>query len=222
MEFLKLWSLITIVSPIILLTGVVIGVKNFTQLSNSYKVIVCYLGIALIVDLLFRYLGLYSHFKYNLFIIPIFGLLELAVFSTLYYRYILKSKSVPLFLLIILMHLLIIGEIVFVNKLFHQKSFQSFGKVIADSSIIFFCLLYYWQVFKGKIAIHSDISFLNATVIVYYSINVIIFLCVNFLVNENVRIVTAFWIINLISVTLFYIILIYLIWQDGKIRKTSR
>jgi hypothetical protein len=216
------YNLISPTTPIVLLIGILVGIFNFRHFSKGFRVIFAYLVMALIIDLLSRYFGYYSHLKYNLFLHPIYGFLELVFFSTLYYKYILHSKSIPLLLFIIFMLLLIVFEFVFVNKLFDQKSFQSFGRVIADLSIISFCLLYYWEVFKGRVAMRPDISFLNATAIIYYSINLIIFLFINFLVNESLRIVNVFWMVNLISVISFYLVLIWLIWQDGKIRKILR
>jgi hypothetical protein len=219
MDLPQFWNLIFLTSPIVLLIGIFIGIFIYGHLSKGFRVIVYYLVICLITDLISRYFGSYSHLKFNLFLIPIFGFLELVVFSTLYYKYILQSKSIPLLLFMILMLLLIVFEFVFADKLFNQKSFWSFGKVIADLSIISFCLLYYWEVFKGEIEVRDDISFLNATVIVYYSINMILYLFINFLVNENLRIVNVFWMVNLISMISFYLVLIWLIWQDGKTRK---
>lgn len=215
----QLWNLIAIISPVILLIGVIVGILCHKQLNSCYRLIVVYLAICLVTDLFYRFLGYYSHLKYNLFLIPIFGFLELVVFSILYYKHILQNKSKPLLLFIGTMLLLILSEIAFASKLFHQETFHSFGKVIADGSIVFFCLIYCWKVVKGQISIHSEYYFLNAVVFIYYSVNLFIFLAVNFLVNAKLNFVIFFWAVNLISMVLFYLILIYLIWQNGKTRK---
>lgn len=215
----QLWSLISAISPVVLLTGVIAGITYFKQLKASYRLVVIYLAICLVTDLLYRFLGYYSHLKYNLFLIPIFGFLELVVFSILYYRYIFLNKNKSLLLLMAAMLLLILSEIVFVSELFHRETFHSYGKVIADASIVYFCLLYYWKVFKGQIPVNSEYNLLNAVVFAYYSVNLFIFLPVNFLVNAKLTFVIFFWAVNLISMVLFYLLLIYLIWQNGKTRK---
>jgi len=218
----QLWDIISFASPVVLLVGIIVGLLNFSRLNASYRIIVVYLTICFVTDLLYRYLGIYSHLKYNLFLIPIFGFLELVVFSILYYRHILQNKSNSLMLFIGTMLLLILSEIAFATKLFHRETFHSYGKVIADASVVFFCLLYYWKVFKGQIPINSEYTLLNAAIFVYYSVNLFIFLSVNFLVNAKLNFVVFFWVVNLISMVLFYLILIYLIWQNGRIRRIMR
>ena len=218
----QLWNLIAAISPVVLLMGVIVGILYFKQLNAYYRLVVVYLAICLVIDLFCRFWGYYSHLKYNLFMIPIFGFLELSVFSVLYYKYILLNKSKPLLIFIIAMLLLILYEIVSTLKLSHKEAFHSSGKVIADASIVFFCLLYYWKIFKGQISIHSEYNLLNAVIFGYYSINLFIFLPVNFLVNAKLNFVIFFWAVNLISMVLFYLILIYLIWQNGKTRKITQ
>jgi len=216
----QLWNIVSFVSPIVLLIGIIVGLLYFSQLNTTYRLITAYLSICLVMDILCRYLGAYSHLKYNLFMIPIFGFLELFIFSFLYYSKILRSNSKPLLLFIATMHLLILIEIVFALKSFHKESFQSYGKVIADAAILYFCLLYYWKVVKGQIPLDSEYNILTALIFIYYSVNLFIFLAVNFLVNEKISVVIFFWAVNLISLVLFYLALIYLIWQNGKIPKS--
>lgn len=178
--------------------------------------------MSLIMDLISRYLGYYSIFKNNLFLIPVFGFLELAIISTLYYKYILKIKSVPLLLFIVTMLLIILYEIIIAPILPYRKYFFSIGKIIADVSVIFFCMYYYWRVFKWQIPIKSQYNLMNAAIFIYYSISLLNYLTINFLINEKLSIVTFFWVIRFISMILFYLVLIYLIWQDGKTRKILR
>jgi hypothetical protein len=220
--FLNIWLIISKIPPLILLVGIFLNIKFHKKLKKIFLLIFIYLCISLIVDILFRYLGIYSHLKFNLFLIPIFGFAELIIYSIIYYKYLVKSRSKILLLLILLAHVLILLEIVFIKKSMTQKTFHSFGKVIADSVIILYCLSYYWNLFKGKIKIKQDIGLLIATTFIYYSVNLLIFLCVNFLVNANIVLVTSFWTINIISNSIFYTILTYLIWQNGKTQSISR
>jgi len=216
----QLWNIISFTSPFVLLVGVLFGVLKFRRLKKSNKLLVFYLGFSLTFDLLSRYFGYIAQSKYNLFLIPIYGFLELGFLSVLYYRYILRSKSKYLLSFIVFMHLLILVEIFFGKGLFHPESFQSFGKVIADASIILYSIYFYLKIFKGQIPIRSEYAFLNAVVLIYFSINLIIYLAINFLVNAQFKLVVAFWIINLLSVIIFELILISLLWKDGRTRKT--
>jgi len=218
----QLWIFVSSLSPITLMVGLIVGLLYFRYINKGYRILVVYLAGALIMDLLYRYFGYYSHLEYNLFLIPLWGFFELVVFSVLYYKYIFKSGSNILLVFIVMMLLLIASEFFSVSQLFKIKTFQSIGKVIADVAIIWFCFLYYWDVFRGEIAVKSKYGLLNAGILVYYSINLILFLPINFLVNEKLNLVIFFWVVNLISMLLFYFLLIYLIWQDGKTRKILR
>lgn len=215
----QIWYYLSLLTPITLLLGIIIGICKFKYMCVSFRFVFYYLGMCLVVDLLYRYFGYYSDFKYNLFIIPVFGLFELIIFSKLYYSYILRSRSNILVVFIVLALLGVFSELLFVNRLLHQKNFQSFGKVIADAAIIFYCLMFYWKLFNGTIPIVKEHRNLNVAVLVYFSINLILFLPINFLVNESMSVVFLFWVLNLVSVILFYLVLIYLIWQNGKTRK---
>lgn len=219
MDYGQIWNLVSLVSPFILLLGVTVGLFLYRYLSPSSRLIFAYLGVCIAVDLLYRYLGYYSDLKYNLFIIPLFGFLELALFSRLYYRYILKSRSNILLLYIFVVLLGIVFELLFVNRLFHQKTFQSFGKVVDDAAIISFCIIYYWRVFNGSIPIVREHNYLNVAALVYFSVNLFLFLPINFLVNASFSVVMLFWVLNLVSMVLFYLVLIFLLWQNGKTRK---
>lgn len=222
MNLMHFLSLLSPISPILLLLGIIIGIFYYRNLSKEFRVIFAFLVMSLFIDFLARYFGFYSHLKYNLFLYPIYGFLELIFFSTLYYKYILHSKSIRLLLFIIFMLLLIVIEFVFVSKLFDGKSFQSFGRVISDSTIISLAMIYYLKLVQGKVVMRSDINILNATVIIYYSISLIHDLFINFLVNASIQIIALFWAVNFISLIAFYLILIYLIWQDGKTPKILR
>lgn len=215
----QIWTYVSLLSPIILLMGIFIGLYNFKHLSASLRFLFYYLVLCLAVDLLFRYFGYYSRFKYNLFIVPIYGFFELAIFSKLYYSHILRSRSNIFIAFIVLALLCVSSELLFINKLLHQKSFQSFGKVIADATIVSYCILYYWKIFNGSISIVKEYRYLNVAVLIYFSINLVLFLPINFLVNASMSIVFLFWVLNLVSLILFYLVLIYLIWQNGKTRK---
>lgn len=215
----QLWNYITFSTPLVLLIGIFVGLSCFRRLKPGGRLVFYYLAICLLIDLLSRYFGIVSHLKNNAFLLPIFAFLELLVFSILYYKHIFRSKSKFLLLFIVIMHLIVLLDVASLSKLLYQKSIFSFGKVIADVSILFFCMVYYWKLSMGQISIILEYTRLNAAIFIYYSINLIIFLSLNFLVNNRLSIVTFFWTINIVSAVSFYLFLTYLIWQNGKIRK---
>lgn len=215
----QLWGLISFISPFTLLIGVFIGLFFYKYLNKISRLLLLFLGMNLAVELLFRYFGYYSSLRYNLFLIPIFALFEIAFYSVLYYKHILRSKSNILITFSIVSFLLALVSLCFYKTLFQQKTFHSFGKVVADLTVIVFCITYYWRLLTGKIKQVKEVSQLNATFLIYYSVNLILFLPINFLVNASINIVFLFWVINLVSLVLFYLVLTYMIWRNGKTQK---
>lgn len=213
---------VTLISPIILIFGIIIGLYYRKHLDGCFRLLLMYLFIGIITELFSRYFGAISDLKYNLFLIPIYGLLELVLFSLLYYKYIIKRKSRRFFVIILILLGLTLVDLSRMGDMFKASNFQSYGKVIADAGIVLFCLIYYLDVVKGRIKSTFELNLLNAGSITFFSLNLIIFLAINFLVNAKYNIVMFFWNFNLFVICSYYIIIIYLIWRNGKTRKSLR
>jgi len=188
------------------------------QLPQLYKLIGIYIGLSILVELLTTYFMRST--GYNLFLLPIYSFAELAIFSTIYLRFFLKGEKIIQGLLV-LAHALILLDFLFLCDLFNAKTFYAFSKVIADIAIVLLCLRYYWAILKEEMPIDKELLLLNSVFIGYFSINSIIFLSINFLVNESLNLVTPFWILNALSALFLYLFLTYMIWQHGKTPKTS-
>lgn len=213
---------ITLISPIILILGIAIGIYCRKHLTGCFRLLLLYLILGFVTEVMSKYFGSFSNLKYNLFLIPIYALLELLLFSILYYKHVVKSKNRYFLYFIFVLLGLILIDLSRIGSMFNASSFQSYGKVIADAGIVIFCLIYYLDVVKGKIKPTFELNVLNAASLIFFSLNLIIFLAINFLVNANYGIVMFFWFFNLTIVCLYYIIIIYLIWRNGKTRKSLR
>lgn len=210
--------LISYTSPLLLVLGLVIALFYLKRLSKPFIIIALYFLVALIVDVICRAWGLFSTSKNNLFIIPIFGIIELAIFSLLYYKYMLKSTSKMLMSYIIIALTFVFLDIIFID---YQaiKSFQSFGKILDNLSIIFYCFLFIWQSIKAGEKVEKVAVQINFGVLLYFSINLLIYLPINFLINANSNVIYYFWMINLFSTIIFYVFLIHLTWLNGRTHK---
>lgn len=191
----------------------------YKELAPHYKLINSYIWLGILIDLLTTYFM--NKTGYNLFLLPIYSFAELAIFSTIYLRFFIKKKTFILKGLLALAHGLIILDFLLLCDLFNAKSFYAFSKVIADIAIILLCLRYYRMILKEEAPIDKELLLLNSVFIGYFSINSIIFLSINFLVNESLDLVTPFWVLNALSALFLYLFLTYMIWQHGKIQKTS-
>jgi hypothetical protein len=132
----------------------------------------------------------------------------------------IKEKKVVLQSFLLLAHCLIILDFLFLCDLFNTKTFYAFSKVVADLAIVVLCLKYYSAILKEEVSVNKELLVLNSVFIGYFSINSILFLSINFLVNESLDLVTPFWVLNALSALFLYLFLTYMIWQHGRTQKT--
>ena len=99
------------------------------------------------------------------------------------------------------------------------KSFQPYAKV-ADNFVIILLSLSFLQekISDFKERQWNNFSF-NIVVLVFFTLNTLIFLPINFLVNEGSGIKFYFWIGNSVLLLLFYSYLIGKIWNNGRKNK---
>lgn len=215
--FLNYFSYLT---PIVLLFTIVAGLLLFRQVSLHHRLLIVYLVVAFITDLLLRYFGFVSKRQYNLFIVPFFAFVELLIFGFVYYHTFF-SKATKILWIVLSFVVLLIVDALFFSHLFDAKKFQTYSKVITNFAIIAFCLLFYWQELKSDMP-NRNLLILNAGVILYFAVNLIIFSSLNFYVNAPMYLLAAFVILNILSAVFFYLFLIYHIWQRGKTPKPLR
>lgn len=191
----------------------------YKKLPMLYKYIGSYIGISILIDILTAYFM--KSTGYNLFLLPIYSFAELAIFSSIYLRFFLKGENLVLKGLLLLAHGLILLDFLFLCDLFNAKTFYAFSKVVADIAIVVLCLKYFSNILKEETLINKELLLLNSVFVGYFFINSITFLSANFLVNESLDLVTPFWVLNALSALFLYSFLTYMIWQHGRIQKTS-
>ncbi|MEP0265342.1 hypothetical protein [Dokdonia sp.] len=196
--------------------GIIVGVFIYKKIDIGSKYLFFYLVIALIAYLLSRYIAI--AFNNNLILIPIFGFIELLLFSMLYHRFLFKNSNRVFQLIIGVLLLLIIIDIATCNP-FESEKFKSYGRVIDSVALVFISLYYYWKVLKNDVQKDGHILVFNGIVLLFFLLNSIWFLIVNFLVNTPNKIMFPIWLINAIAMPLFYLYLAYYIWHNGKIQK---
>lgn len=191
----------------------------YKKLPTLYKFMGTYIWFSILIDLLTAYFM--KSTGYNLFLLPIYSFAELAIFSTIYLRFFLKGENAVLKSLLLLAHGLILLDFLFLCDLFNAETFYAFSKVVADIAIVILCLKYFSNILKEETLINKELLLLNSVFVGYFFINSITFLSANFLVNESLDLVTPFWVLNALSALFLYSFLTYMIWQHGRIQKTS-
>ncbi len=206
----------TYLSPLLLLLGLIVGGLYYKYLSPQHKTLYYYLLAAIIIDILGRIFE--AAYGNNLILIPVFGVLELISFSVLYYLHLLKTKSIPLLLIICAGLFYIIFEIWTVKSV-DPKVFQSYSRVVDAFIIVLMSILFYLKKVDEDDAIELNLFSLNAAILIYFSLHLIFFLPINFLINESSQLKFYFWSVNLLVTLSFYLFLIRSIWKNGKTQK---
>lgn len=216
MDVTKILETLTLFSPAILVIGICIGIYFYKSLNGIHKSISFYLLIMLLVDLSGRILK-FTHGN-NLIILPIYSLLELVMFVLFYYKFLFKAKHRLILGLSIIAMLYILWEIIVLKEM-ETRKFQSYAKV-ADNFVIITLALGF---FHEKINVFKESKWdnfrLNAVILVFFSVNMLFFLPINFLINESTGLKFYFWSCNLVFTLLFYLFLSYSIWKNGRIQK---
>ena len=205
-------------SPIILLAGIILNVRRFKLISGWAKLLFIYLVTALITDLTGRVLAHYS--GSNLLLVPLYGFVELLIIGILYKKYMLKAGAWLTYVLVIML-LLILADGYQVASV-GRADFQSYGRVIDYACIMALCLYYFFQTMAAG-TFNKDKLILNSAILIYAIIDLLIFLPINFLINlrsdEDLRLII--WFIHFMLTISFYVLLIYMIWKNGRSRLQS-
>jgi hypothetical protein len=100
---------------------------------------------------------------------------------------------------------------------FNITSFQPYSKMVSSFIIVTMALFYIFGQIKAERKIAE--RYLNYSIIFYFSLELILLLPINLLINYESFIVYFVWFLHLCINLLFYIFLIRFIWKNGKTQK---
>lgn len=208
MELFAIADIITkgITVSLILMTLISIAlVFRFDKI--PYRIPV-YLFIALLFDITGLVLG--KLYGYNLFVTPLFGLVDYFIWS----RFFILKKSKERKQLI-WMDLLLLTYMLF--ELFHLSEKKGFlvipGASLANLFIIIVMIYSYWKIYRIESGINWSIY---SFVFVYASFNCFFYLFLNFSVYWNDEYKFFLWLSHSVLLHLFYFFLPYYQWKIGK------
>lgn len=219
MDFYEFIDTLTFLAPAASFTGVAAGIYYYRFLNPVYKMIGLYLIIALATDIFSRLYVL--NYDNNLVFILIFSLLELLIFVCLYLIFFLQQQRKLMLIVASAGVLFIIWEI-FSLRFIQVEQFQSYSKVVDTFLIILLSIAFFFEKIKAYDSKQWKLFRLNSIILTFFSLNLIFFLPLNFMINENSGLKFYFWLANLIITILFYIFLTLEIWRNGLTRKRLR
>lgn len=213
----KLIVQLSIISPILLSIGVLIGIFYYNKLQQAFKLLFAYLVVALFIELLSRYFGFIDVSEFNIFFIPIFGLLEFIVFASLYYFcFFPKSKAIYIVSICVVFFILI--DILIIGNIFQVKDYSSYARVVANFTIVCFSLMYLKQ-HIGHTNTNKSLISLNYVFLIFFVVSILLSSSINFMINERLEIVGYFLIFRIFVFVSFYAFITYQLWQHGKTPK---
>jgi hypothetical protein len=215
MTFKRVISISTALVPLILFFGVVAGAYFRRYLDERNRFLVIYLSICLTIDMVSRIIG--ELYRNNLIFIVIFSLLEL-LFFYFFYQVCFFQRRIRMYALVTgLASLYMIYEM-FTLKDVAPAEFQPYSKVICSFIIIIMSINCLFDSIR-KEQQDSAIIKLSSVFVIYFSLNLIFFLPVNFLINVASSVKFYFWFANLLLTFSFYIFLSREIWKNGSTQR---
>lgn len=213
MTFFEFAKGFTFSTPVFLVIGLSIGFYYYKLLDNIHKSLVWYFVAMLLADGFSRLLGATGN---NLIGLLVYCLFEMTLFTCFYFKYLFKIKHKPVLLLYAVACAYILWEIANLESA-DVKGFQSYAKVADDFVIIVLTLTFFHErinIFKEA---KWDNFLFNVIVLIFFSINLVFILPLNFMINDSLGI--YFWFGNNISIVLFYSYLTHSIWKNGRTQK---
>ncbi|MCC7454617.1 MAG: hypothetical protein IT222_10655 [Crocinitomix sp.] len=209
-------SLITLA----LIVAVIIGLIQFNKIQALYKCLYFYLCLAFVFNIISVVVGF--RLGNNMVVVQIYGFFELLTFTLIYRFFLLKklAGNILLFVGIIGMAYILLENTLI--DFYDLKTLQYYSRAIDPFTIVLASLFFFAEKLGQSKEINKSNMILNAVVLVYFSLNLIMILPINYLVNADTELKFYFLLSNAFVTTLFYIYLTYSLWKNGKIQKPLR
>lgn len=207
-------NFLTYLSPLILSIGIIGGCFHYHKLNVVCKTLFFYLIASLTIDISARLLANSS--DNNLILWIFLSAIELLSFTLIYYHFLTRHKWLAKFFFALGL-IFIFYEITTID--FDQSNtFQSYAKVVSSFIVSILVLFYFFNYLNktanlqwSKVRIHLIIFF-------YFTLNVILLLPINFLINQASGITIYIWYLYLTTTLAFYTYITLFIWKNGKIQ----
>jgi len=221
MTLIEFGQILTYLSNLILFAGFILSVIKWGESKPISKSLTVYIAILLGSAVLMYVVA--RIFSDNIIVLYIYSFSELAFMLYFFKRHMFLKKQLLLTILGIAGLLYILAEmlLVFVFKGLVIKEFQPYAKVVDNFVIVLMTLAYLHE----KMSRYGESvwgSFrLNMVFLVFFTLNTILFLPFNFMVNAAGNVKFYFWTGHIILLILFYLYLTFEIWSNGR-RTTPR
>jgi hypothetical protein len=178
---------------------------------KSYWVFGTYLIFLFLLELFSKKIGALFH-NNNLIVFSVSALSHFVFLTLIYFRYLIdvgkKTRNIVLGLGIIP---LLISNFAFANI----SAFQSYDRAIYSLTITVYTFILFYEMVKRDRWNKHTLLF-NSAVLLFFSLDVLLAVGTNYLVNEKITFVSWFWTGRAVFLQLFYGTLIYYLWKLGR------
>jgi len=216
MTFNEVSSALAFSTGIGLIIGVAIGVFTYKKLDSLNKSLFWYLLLMLMVHLSTKIMNAIA--VTSVMIFPVYSFIELSFFTYLYNKYLFNKPNKILIGLGCIGLIYIVAEFLqyFVFDTLNLKQFQPYCKIADNFIVIIMALVFYYQKMNSFNETKWTNFKLNTAVLIYFTINTIIYIPFNFIINETIGVRLYIWTVNIVIILLFYSYLTILIWKNGR------
>lgn len=204
---------IPLVSIFILGFGLFFSLKGKTF--STYLLFGIYFFILFMVELFSKKIGVLLG-NNNLILFSFSCLIHFIFLTLIYAKYFfnIKRKHTLAIILIGSIPLFVFNT----NWIPDSIKFESYDRALYSLIFVIYSLTYFYQTIKTT-PLRNYGLILNASVLIFFSLDVFLAVGTNYLINENLTLVSWFWTIRALFLQLFYVSLIHFIWKDGKIQQ---
>lgn len=215
MSFSKFIEISTLLVPVLLLAGIITGCYYYKYLKKEFRFLLLYLIICFIIDVTSRIAG--EFYNNNLIFIILFSLCEVLFFTIFYQVCFFKRKMWPYIIAGTASVIYIIWEIYTMWET-PPSEFQTYSRALSSFIIIIMAIHFLFEKIEHEQKNNNAIK-LNSVFIIFFSLHLIFFLPINFLINVPSSVKYYFWCANLLLTMFFYIFLSREIWRNGSTQK---
>lgn len=212
----ELMFILSWISPLALLSGIVGGLVYWRKLIRLEWMIVIFFSIFLVIDLYSRWIIRWLDEGSNLWVLSFYVFFEYVFISLTYVLFLPTSQSKQLKVFSTIGVLLIIIVSLASQYSISPALFQMYEGLLGHFFILLMGLFFMYQMLTDKIEPSQQQRNLNAVIVMFSSIHFFMALTINFMVNMDVEVVFFFWLVRLIVLTVFYLKFSQIIWKAGK------
>lgn len=216
-----IWQIISNISLLFLCCSFILSLRYYKKVGSVFRFFALFLLLGLSTEIFMRYYIFILHESSNLFVVPIYYILEFFVLSCLYFKHFFKKTNWIGTSLVVLIQLALCIE--GYRSIYYDQvySFHAYGKVLVNIVVVTYSLKFFLNLAHGNTAIDASKIGLNILIFIYYVLSLILFIFINFLVNGDTTITMFFWIFHSSITALYYFSISLLIWKVGTTRKLS-